>query len=161
MTLCYSLPKEDGAEVFNLKQETKGFLYNGSDVGEDGGWTGCAERWRRPCRECGLYNRDHQITRRSKRLAHTSWKACHDDANLDSALMLTWNFSYRRPFERLSSQKDSQLQQICSNPSSHALHLWNLKRNHRWQLLHLEIGSLMEMDLSIDRFGFVDREIAK
>lgn len=37
MTLCYSLPKEDGAEVFNLKQETKGFLYNGSDVGEDGG----------------------------------------------------------------------------------------------------------------------------
>ena len=28
MTLCYSLPKEDWAEVFNLKQETKGFLYN-------------------------------------------------------------------------------------------------------------------------------------
>ena len=37
MTLCYSLPKEDGAEVFNLKQETKYFLDYGSDVGEDGG----------------------------------------------------------------------------------------------------------------------------
>ena len=46
-----------------------------------------AEGWRRPCRECGLYNRDHQITPRFKRLAHTPSKACDgaadDEANIE------------------------------------------------------------------------------